>query len=114
MVFKVNDREYELKFTTKAIVNCEKRLGFNPFEVFSGVADEEGNLIKLPKFTDVLIILHECLNIKNTGMTLDKVYSLFDQYCQEGGNIVTLSELLVQCMQESGLLGNGEPQEAGE
>lgn len=99
MLFTVKDKQYNLRLTTKGCVNCEARLGKNPINVFMETSEN-----KMPKISDLMIILHECLNTLNHGLKIDDVYALYDDYCSEGGDIGALIELLVQVFEESGFI----------
>lgn len=96
---KTNDKEYQLRLTTKACVKIESRIGKNPLNVFIEASDNQ-----MPRMSDLMIILHECLLTVNHGISLDDVYDIYDKYCEAGGNFMTLIELLIQVFEESGFI----------
>ena len=98
-LLEVNGKEYQLRLTTKSCVKCEQRLGKNPLNVFL-----EANDSRMPKMNDLMIILHECLVSMNHGITLDDVYTIYDNYCSEGHSITDLIELLIDVFKDAGFI----------
>lgn len=103
ILFTVDGKDYQLRMTTKNCVSCEKRLGKNPLNVFIEAQDN-----KMPKITDLMVILHEALLSCNHGIKAEDVFDLYDKYCAEGGNLMTLIELLVEVFQEAGFIPKEE------
>lgn len=99
MIFKVNDKDYNLKMTTKGCVNCEARLGKNPINIFMEASDN-----RMPKISDLMVILHESLQPFNHGMKMEDVFKLYDEYCEGDGDLVSLIETLVGVFEEAGFL----------
>ena len=102
-LFTVDGKDYQLKMTTAHCVGCEKRLGKNPLNVFIEAQDN-----KMPKITDLMVILHESMLKFNHGIKFEEVFDLYDKYCEEGGDIMTLIELLVEVFQEAGFIPKDE------
>lgn len=100
---KTNDKEYQLRLTTKACVQIESRIGQNPLNIFIQASEN-----KMPKMNDLMIILHECLNTCNHGITLDMVYDIYDKYCEAGNSFMSLIELLVKVFEEAGFIPKGD------
>lgn len=100
---KVNNKTYQLRLTTKGCVNIEQRIGQNPLNVFMAAAENN-----MPKMSDLMIILHECLNACNHGIKIDDVYNIYDKYCEEGGDFVSLIELLISVFEDAGFIPKGE------
>ena len=96
---KTKDKEYQLRLTTKACVKIEGRIGQNPLNIFIQASEN-----KMPKMGDLMVILHECLNTCNHGISLDDVYDIYDDYCAAGHDFTSLIELLVQVFEESGFI----------
>ena len=98
-VLKIKDKTYNLKFTTQSFIHLEEVIGKNPLTVFMRAADGE-----LPKLSELMIILHQALIPLNHGIEIEDVFKMYDDYRQEGGDLVTLIELLVRTLQDSGFL----------
>lgn len=96
---KLKDKTYQLRLTTKGCVNIESRIGQNPLNVFIQASED-----KMPKMGDLMVILHECLNACNHGIKIEDVYNIYDKYCEEGGDFMSLIELLVDVFTESGFI----------
>ena len=99
MILRVKDKDYNLRLNTRGCVNCEKRLGKNPLNVFMEAQDN-----KMPKITDLMVILHECLIPLNHKVSLDDVYDIYDEFCEGGGDIMQLIEVLVGVFEEAGFI----------
>lgn len=99
VIWKIKDKEYNLRLTTRACTNVEKRLGTNPLNVFSRLSGNE-----VPALSDLLVILHESINTLNHGISFDALCDLYDDYCDGGGDISTLIELIIEVLQDSGII----------
>ena len=75
-VLKINNKDYFLKFTTKALMNLNAK-GITLTSLFADM--EKLNLISLYD------TFHEGLKFSNPNITLDEVYGLIDSYYEEGG-----------------------------
>ena len=95
----IGNEAYKLRLTTRASISLEKALGYNPITLFMGI--ENG---VMPKLGDMLIILHACLQAYHHGMTMDKVYDLFDNYVEDGHTQFDLVPVFVEVFQESGYI----------
>jgi len=96
---KTTKNEYQLRLTTKGCVSCEKRIGKNPLNVFM-----EANENRIPKISDLMVILHECILPSNHGIKIDDVYDIYDDYCADGNTLMDLIDLLVKVFEESGFI----------
>lgn len=102
--FEVGGKALKLRLTSQACVNLEKKLGRNPVAVFMDVS--KGGL---PTLSDVVAILHACLQPLEHGYTEAAVYSLYDEYVDDGHNLYDLFPVLIEVFQISGLMpGDGE------
>lgn len=99
VVLKVKEKEYYLRLSTKRCVETEQRLGKNPLNVF--METSEANV---PNISDLMVILHESLLDMNHGLKMDDVYSLYDDWSQDGGNLMKLLEVLVEVFQDAGFI----------
>lgn len=100
---KLKDETYQLRLTTKGCVNIEQRIGQNPLNIFIQASEN-----KMPKIGDLMVILHECINSTNHGIKIDDVYNIYDKYCEEGGDYMTLIELLVGVFEDAGFVPKEE------
>lgn len=102
-ILKIKDKEYKLRLTTRGCVEIEKRLGTNPLNVFM-----EANEGRIPKIEDLLIILHGCLQDQHHGISLDKMYDIYDEFCANGGDLLKLIEVLVKAFTDAGFVPQTE------
>lgn len=104
---KVKDYEYKLRLSAKSCIELEKRLGGNPLNVFMQI--ENG---KLPTLATLLTMLHQSLVEYQHGITMDFVYTLYDDYCSEGNNMMNLIQVLIEVLKTSGFIpeSDGEPE----
>jgi len=99
ITLKAGKKEYPLRLTTKGCVSIESRIRKNPLNVFMDASEN-----KMPMISDLMVILHECINGANHGVKLDDVYDIYDDFCADGGDFMQLIELLVKVFQESGFI----------
>ena len=99
VIFRTSKNEYNLRLTTKGCVSCEKRIGKNPLNVFM-----EANENKVPKISDLMVILHECILPSNHGIKIEDVYDIYDDFCADGNSLMDLIDLLVQVFADAGFL----------
>ncbi|RKD22455.1 hypothetical protein SAMN02745883_00691 [Caminicella sporogenes DSM 14501] len=95
--FKVGEREFKLRLGAGEIVNLEKKLGKNPLDILMNV--EKG---ELPKIGDTLTILHAAMQKFHHGMTMEKVYQLYDEYVDEGNTYTDLIPVILEVFKVSG------------
>ena len=95
----INGKSYKLRLNTKASVALEKSLGYNAITLFMDIDNGV-----MPQLTDILIVLHAMLQPLNHGISLDKVYDMFDDYVAEGHNMYDLIPLFVEVFQEAGYM----------
>lgn len=103
MRLTIKDKDYELKITTRYMLELEDKLGFNPINLFLRMGKSE----ELPPLKDVLIIFHYCLLKLNHGISFNDTLDLYDDYVMEGGSLPSLIEVIVKVFQEAGILGEG-------
>lgn len=104
--FEVGGKALRLRLTSRSCVELEKKLGRNPVAVFLDV-----NSGRLPTLSDVLAILHACLQPLEHGYTEAAVNALYDEYVDEGHNLFDLVPVIMEVFKTSGLLpdaGEGE------
>jgi hypothetical protein len=97
---KIGEESYKLRLTTKNSIQLERALGYNPIGMLMEI--EKG---KMPRLNDILIILHSMLQTYHHGMSMDKVYDLFDAYAEkEGKSMFDLIPVFVEVFQQSGYI----------
>ena len=98
----IGGESYKLRLTTKASVALEKALGYNPIAMLMDIDNGV-----MPKLNDVLIMLQVMLQTYHHGMSMDKVYDLFDKYIAEGKGMLDLIPVFIEVFQDSGYLASG-------
>jgi hypothetical protein len=99
----INGEVFKLKLTTRASIQLEKSLGYNPITMLMEI--DSG---KMPKLMDVLIILHACLQAFHHGYTLEKTMDLFDRYVEDGKSMFDLIPVFIEVFQQSGYITKGD------
>lgn len=97
---------YKLKLTTRASVQLERSLGYNPITMLMDI--DSG---KMPRMADILIILQAMLQTYHHGYTLEKVYDLFDRYVEDGKSMFDLIPVFIEVFQESGYISKTKDEE---
>ena len=96
----VKGKDYPIKITTRAALDMEEKLGTNPLNTILKIQRNE----ELPDLKTLLVMLHYSLQKLNHGISWNDTLQLFDDYCEDDGDIVTLLELIVDAFKESGLI----------
>lgn len=100
----VKGKDYPIKITTRTALDMEEKLGTNPLNAILKIQRNE----ELPDLKTLLIMLHFGLQKLNHGISWNDTLQLFDDYCEEDGNIVALIELILDAFKESGLIKIGD------
>ena len=103
--FTAGERIYKLRLTTRGIVSLEKKLGYNPLQMFMNIDEDV-----LPKFGDMIKVLHQTLQAYEHGITEDDAYEIYDAYVADGHTMWDLIPLLIEVFREAGFL----PKEEGD
>jgi hypothetical protein len=90
---------YKLRLSTKRAVDLERALGFNPLQIFFDV-----NNGKLPKLSDLMIMLQYFLQDMQHGIKLEDAYDIYDKFVAEGHNMFDLIPLFIEVLKESGFM----------
>lgn len=77
---QIGEETYKLRLNTRTSIQLEKALGRNPVGVLMDMAN--GN--KLPKRTDIVVMLHSMLQVYHHGFNLEKTMDLYDDYLASG------------------------------
>lgn len=99
----IKDKDYKARLNAKACVELEKKLGTNPLNIFTKMMGA-GDTINLPPLGDVITILWASLQAYEHGMSMDKVYELYDDFIGEGHNQMDMIPIIVDIFKVSGLL----------
>lgn len=98
-VWKVKDIEYKLKLGTAEIVSLESYFKTSLLNLVEG----------MPALSTMLKITHVALSKYNHGITLKDVYSMFDDYCDEGGSQISfMTDVFVKIYQASGFFSSAQ------
>lgn len=103
----VKDVDYKCRLSARACVDLEKKLGTNPLNIFMGMV---GDTVLLPSLGTMLNILHCSLQQYEHGITLDKVYQIYDDFIAEGHTQMDFIPILIDIYKVSGLI----PEEVNE
>ena len=106
---QIGNYNYKLRLNTRASISLEKALGRSPLALFMAIDNGE-----MPRLNDMLLILHACLQPYHHGMSLDKVYDLYDEYVADGHTLFDLVPVFIEVFQESGYLGKDNAKNKGE
>ena len=102
----IGDEVFKLKLGTRASIQLEKNLGYNPITMLMDI--DAG---KMPKLSECLIILQAMLQTFHHGYTMDKTMDLFDKYVEDGKNMFDLIPVFIEVFQESGYISKDKPEE---
>ena len=78
-IWEVGEEEYKLKLKTSAIVKLEEKYQTGLMNLIQ-IGDN------LPPLNIMLQVTHAAMKDWHHGIKLEKVYDLFDRYCEEGGS----------------------------
>lgn len=99
MKITIKNKEYELKLTTRGMVDLEKQLGANPLQVLSNWNEDN-----LPTFNHIALFLWAMLQKFNHGITINDSYDLIDDYIADGHNIYDFIPTFVEVLQDGGFI----------
>lgn len=98
--FTVKDKDYKLKLTARACVELEKKLGTNPLNILSKMAETE----EVPSFEVLLNILHAAMEHFNHGISMNEVYDIYDDFVDEGKTMIDLVPIILDIFKTSGFI----------
>lgn len=101
--WQVNEeKEYKLRLTTEAIMECEEKLGCNILMVL-----ENG----MPALKTTLDIIHFSMKKYNAGITRKDLNNIYDEYIENGGtHIQFFTEVFMGVFQKSGFFSEAQVQ----
>ena len=97
-IFNVGGNDYKARLTAKACVDLEKKLGTNPLNILGDFSTTN----RIPDLSTMLVILHASLQAYNHGITLDKVYDIYDAFVEEGNTLMELFPIIIDIFKTSG------------
>lgn len=100
---KVKGNELKLRLDARNTVALERKLGRNPLDVFMEVGNG-----KIPPIECLIAILYCSLQPLEHGYTEDKVYTLYDEYIEDGNSLMDLLEVIVNIFEVSGFMKKDE------
>lgn len=95
--FRVGNKDYKLRLSTRNTIGLEKALGCNPLGIFG-----KGDTI--PSITAMVNVLYYSLQQLNHGITLDDAYDIFDQYLADGNSATDFVNVIIDVYKVSGLI----------
>lgn len=95
--FSAGDKEYKLRLNIRNTVALEKKLGCNPLTIF-------GDGDKMPTLTTMVNILHASLQQLNHGITLEDAYNIFDEWLEDGHNMIEFLPIIIDIYKASGII----------
>ena len=103
---KIGEKELKLRMDAQNSVLVEKKIGKNPLSIFM---NEDKSL---PKLEELIIILHGSLQKYEKGYTLEKTYSLYDDYIDDGGTFTDFIPLIMDIFKVSGFFKEEDMEKA--
>lgn len=97
----IKERDYKCRLAARNCVDLEKKLGTNPLNIFIDIA-KKGTV---PDLEVLMIILHASLQKFQHGISLDDTYNIYDEFVDEGHNLMDLVPELLEIFKVSGLIG---------
>lgn len=104
----IGGETYKLRLNTRSSISLEKALGYNPINLLMQMEQN-----KMPKLTDIIIVLQAMLQCFHHGITVDKTMDLFDAYVADGKGMFDLLPIFIEVFKQSGYISN-TPDEAEE
>jgi hypothetical protein len=98
---QIGNEEFKLRLNTRTSIQLEKSLGRNPVSMLMDMAD--GN--KLPKRTDIVLMLQAMLQVYHHGYNLEKTMDLYDTYLEDGKNDFDMIPVFTEVFQMAGYIG---------
>lgn len=95
----IGGNAFKLRLNTRTSIQLEKALGYNPLNMLIDAANE-----KMPKKTDVIIMLQYMLQAYHHGYNADKTMDLFDEYIDEGHNMFEIIPTFVDVFTNAGYI----------
>lgn len=102
--WEVGEETYKLKLDTAGVVKLEEQLNTNLLNVVMSNG--------MPALSIMLKITHRAMQKFHHGIKIDKVYELFDEYCENGGSqSAFMTDVFIPIYQVSGFLSENMGEE---
>lgn len=101
--FTAGGRSYKLRLTTQGTISLEKKLGYNPLQMFMGIDNDV-----LPKLSDMITVFHQMLQAYTHGITFEEACDIYDQFIGDGHTVWDFVPVLIDAFIESGFLPKDE------
>lgn len=95
----IGGETFKLRLNTRTSIQLEKALGYNPINLLMSM--EQG---KMPKLTDIVIVLQSMLQCFHHGYNMEKTMDLFDSYVDEGKGMFDLLPVFIEVFKNSGYI----------
>ena len=101
--FTAGEHTYKLCLNTKHIVALERRMGKNPLNLIISET--------IPKFEDLITILHEAMQQYNHSISMDDMYQIVDTYLANGHDFGNMIMLVKEVYESAGLIESDTKEE---
>ena len=105
MKIKFNNK-YDCKLNTSALIKIEEELGYNPL---TSLFNDD-----IPKFTVITCVIYNAMKACEKNLTRDDFCERIDDYLDESGDLMTLSNFVYDLYKASGLVKLPTMEEAEE
>ena len=92
-------KEFRLKIDTRNSIALEKRIGTNPMNILMEAQDG-----KIPSFEALLLIFHAALQKYQHGISMERVYDIYDAYVEDGHDMTDFMTLIMEVLSVSGYI----------
>jgi hypothetical protein len=96
--FTAGNKDYKLRLNTRNLVSLEQKLGCNPLSIFG----DSGETI--PTVSTMVTILHASLQQYQHGIDLNAAYGIFDDWIEDGNNMIKFVEVILDIYRTSGII----------
>ena len=94
--FNAGGKDYQLRLNTRNIIALEKQIGMSPLAVFDGET--------FPTVSTMVSILWASLQQLNHGISMNDAYDIFDDYLNDGHDVMEFYLIMLEIYKVSGLM----------
>lgn len=106
-VITINNKDYKARLSARTCIELEKKLGTNPLNVFMEIAQKG----QLPDVETLITIFQASLTQFQHGIKMEDAYEIYDEFVDEGHNIMDLVPMLLEVFKVSGLMPEEDKEE---
>ena len=106
-IVTINNKDYKCRLSARALVDLEKKMGTNPLNIFMAIATKQ----EVPPLDALIQVFHASLLQFNHGISIDDAYEIYDEFIDEGHNMMDLIPIIMDVFKVSGLLPEEEAEE---